>query len=324
MVIEHACAHALPKPWGVLDLRPWSDARQNGDDGGAIGEIRYERPVNAPADSSLLLKLLFTHQPLSIQVHPDDALAHEMGLPRGKAEAWYVLNAAPGAKVALGLNQRLTRLQLREAADDGSISDRVRWQPVSAGDIVVVPAGTIHAIGAGLVIAEIQQRSDATFRLFDHGRRRELHVEQAIAAADAGPFDLQVLPKQITDSRTLLVSNPHFVFERLDLAANSAWRLEAERETWILVVCGGARVGSLDLKTGDAVFAQSDKADIHAGATGMVGLVAYTGVGPVANLLRDLGEPPSVNAARWHGAQAPLPLVPATAPPTGARPETFK
>src|SRR5271168_818806 len=103
MVIEHACAHALPKPWGVLDLRPWSDARRDGDDGGAIGEIRYERPAMAPADSSLLLKLLFTNQPLSIQVHPDDAFAHGMGLPRGKTEAWCVLRAAPEAKVALGL-----------------------------------------------------------------------------------------------------------------------------------------------------------------------------------------------------------------------------
>jgi len=324
MVIEHARAHALPKPWGVRDLRPWSDARRDGDDDGTIGEIRYERPAKAPADSSLLLKLLFTNQPLSIQVHPDDAFAHEMGLPRGKTEAWYILSAAPGAKVALGLDQRLTRPQLREAAGDGSIAGLVRWQTVSADDVVVVPAGTIHAIGAGLVIAEIQQRSDATFRLFDHGRRRELHVEQAIAAADAGPFDLRVAPKQISDARTLLVSNPHFVFERLDLAANSAWRLEAERETWLLVVSGGARVGSFDLKTGDAVFAQSDEADIHAGTAGMVGLVAYTGVGPVANLLRELSEPPSVTAARRHAAPAPIPPPRATAALPGTRLETSK
>ena len=149
---------------------------------------------SAAAAPSLLLKLLFTNQPLSIQVHPDDAYAQSIGLPNGKTEAWYVLSAAPEAKVALGLKRRLTPQQLRQAIDDGSISDLVVWQAVSAGDTIFVPAGTIHAIGAGLVIAEIQQRSDATFRLFDHGRGRELHIDNAIAVADAGPADVQVTP----------------------------------------------------------------------------------------------------------------------------------
>ena len=175
MAIELARTQALPRPWGVVDLRPWNKA---GNNGVPIGEIWYERPGKPTPTPSLLLKLLFTSQPLSIQVHPDDAHAQSMGLPNGKTEAWYVLSAAPGAKVALGLDQRLTRQQLRQAVDDGSISDLVVWQAVSPDDVIYVPAGTIHAIGAGLVIAEIQQRSDATFRLFDHGRQRELHVEQ--------------------------------------------------------------------------------------------------------------------------------------------------
>jgi len=328
MVVERASAHPLPKPWGVLDLRPWSDARH---DGGAIGEIRYERP-DAAAESSLLLKLLFTNQPLSIQVHPDDALAHQMGLPRGKTEAWYILSAAPGAKVALGLDRRLTPQQLREAVGDGSISALVRWRTVAPDDIVVVPAGTIHAIGAGLVIAEIQQRSDTTFRLFDYGRRRELHVEQAIAAADAGPFgpeaDLEaglgVLANPLADARTLLVANAHFVFERLDLAADSAWRLDAERETWLLVVSGGARVGSCDLAPGDAVFAQADCTEIHVGATGMVGLVAYTGASPLPHLLQRSAQPSSPDTGRRQEDHVPVSLTRAKAAPTGARLETTK
>src|ERR1700692_1643395 len=188
MAIELARARALPKPWGVDDLRPWSAA---GHDGIAIGEIWYERPDNEDVAPSLLLKLLFTSQPLSIQVHPDDAFAHSMGLPNGKTEAWYIVNAAPEAKVALGLRRRLTPQQLRTAIDDGSIADLILWRPVSAGDVIFVPAGTIHTIGAGLVIAELQQRSDTTFRLSDSGRGRELHVENAIAVADAGPADLQ-------------------------------------------------------------------------------------------------------------------------------------
>ncbi len=317
MAIEHARAHARPKPWGHADLRPWSGAPQ---DGGVIGEIWYER--SGASHPSLLLKLLFTSQPLSIQVHPDDAYAQSIGLPNGKTEAWYVLSATPDAKVALGLKRRLTRQQLRQAVGDGSIADLVAWQAVSPGDTIFVPAGTIHAIGAGLVIAEIQQRSDATFRLFDHGRQRELHIEDAIAAADAGPADSRVMPTPITDTRTLLNSNAHFVFERIDLAPNSAWCLEAERETWLLVVDGNARAGSFDVARGDAVFAQADRLDLRAGTAGMAGLVAYPGVGLVADLLQRRGRRDTKGTRQRQAARAPTPLKRAKADPMSRHPET--
>jgi mannose-6-phosphate isomerase len=313
MAIEHARAHTLPKPWGVSDLRPWSNVR---DDGNTIGEIWYERTGRTAADPSLLLKLLFTSQPLSIQVHPDDAFAHSMGLPRGKSEVWYVLSAAPDAKVALGLKQRMTPQQLRAAIDDGSISNLVVWRTVSPDDVIFVPAGTIHAIGAGLVIAELQQRSDATFRLFDHGRQRELHIESAMAVANTGPADFPVQPHRLTDERTLLVSSPHFVFEKIDLPANSAWCLEADRETWLLVLSGGARTGSFDVAPGDAVFAQLDRVNIHAGTVGLVGLLAYTGVGPVPDLLQRLGQSDARDARRPHEVQLPTPLTGAKAAPS--------
>lgn len=274
MTIEHARAQALPKPWGVVDPRPWSNT---GRDGQPIGEIWYERSGPAAATPSLLLKLLFTNQPLSIQVHPDDAYARSIGQRNGKTEAWYVLSAAPDARVALGLKRRLTPQQLRAAADDGSIADLVSWRAVYKGETIFVAAGTIHAIGAGLVIAEIQQRSDATFRLFDHGRGRELHIANAIAVADAGPADFRANPTRLTETRTLLISNSHFTFEKIDLAPNSSWCLDAKQETWLLVAGGNARAGSFELATGDAVFAQSDRVDIRAGMTGLTGLVAYTG-----------------------------------------------
>ena len=293
MAIELARTRALPRPWGVVDLTPWSDA---GQEGVRIGEIWYERAAKGPPDPSLLLKLLFTSEPLSIQVHPDDAYAQSMGLPSGKTEAWYVLNAAPGAKVGLGLNRRLTKDQLRSAANDGSIVDLVVWQAVLPNDAIFVPAGTIHAIGAGLVIAEIQQRSDVTFRLFDHGRQRELHIERAVAVADVGPARFLARPNRLTDERTLLVSGRHFVLERIDLPPNSTWCLEAKRETWLLVLSGDANAGSFDVAAADAVFAQSDRVDIRAGTIGMVGLVAYTGIGPVPNLLRRLTQPGAKSA----------------------------
>jgi len=274
MTIEHAHAHSLPKPWGIVDPRPWSSA---GDGANTIGEIWYERSDSTAVPPSLLLKLLFTSQPLSIQVHPNDAYAQSTGQPNGKTEAWHILDAAPEAKVGLGLKRRVSPEQLRHAIDDGSIADLVVWNVAHPGDTIFVPAGTIHAIGAGLVIAEIQQRSDTTFRLFDHGRGRELHIESALAVADAGPADFLVTPTRLTDARTLLLSNSYFTFERIDLTPNSTWRLEAEHETWLLVVSGRARAASFDVTTGDAIFAQSDRVTIHAGRNGLIGLVAYTG-----------------------------------------------
>jgi mannose-6-phosphate isomerase len=321
MAIEHARARALPKPWGVEDLRPWNEAHQVGN---AIGEIWYERSDSAIADPSLLLKLLFTSRPLSIQVHPDDAFARSAGLPRGKNEVWYVLSAAPGAKVALGLRRRLTPLQLRAAIDDGSISDLIVWRAVSADDFIFVPAGTIHAIGAGLVIAELQQRSDTTFRLFDYGSNRELHIENAIVVADAGPADFQLRARQVTAERRLLVSSPDFVFERIDLTANSSWSMEAERETWFLVLNGSATAGLFEVITGDTLFAQLDRVDIHPGAGGLVGLVAYTGGGTIPHLLQRLTQPDSRDVGTPKGVRAPTSLTQAEAAPENGRLEPIK
>ena len=142
MTIEHAHAHSVSKPWGVLDPSPWSNA---GDGAHTIGEIWYERSDPAAVPSSLLLKLLFTNQPLSIQVHPDDAYAQSTGLPNGKTEAWHVLDAASEAKVGLGLKRRVSSEQLRHAIDDGSIADLLVWHLAHPGDTISVPAGTIHA-----------------------------------------------------------------------------------------------------------------------------------------------------------------------------------
>lgn len=320
-MIEHARTRTLPKLWGVEDLRPWSKAHH---DGNAIGEIWYERSDSAAADPSLLFKLLFTSQPLSIQVHPDDTFAHSAGLPRGKTEAWYILSATPEAKVALGLRQRLTPQQFREAIGDGSIADLVAWHTVSQNDVIFVPAGTIHAIGPGLVIAELQQRSDTTFRLFDYGRRRELHIEDAVAVADTGPANFQVRPSQFTAERKLFISSPYFVFERIDLSPNSHWCLEAKRETWLFILSGSAFAGSFDVAMGDALFAQSDRVDIHVGAIGMVGLAAYTGGGPIPHLLRRLKQPSPIDVGQPQEMQVPTSLAQAKASPKNGSLDTIK
>jgi mannose-6-phosphate isomerase len=268
--------------------------------------------------------LLFTNQPLSIQVHPDDAYARSIGLPRGKTEAWYVLSATPDAKIALGLQQHFTPQRLRDAIDDGSIAKLVAWQPVSQGDVIFVPAGTIHAIGAGLVIAEIQQRSDATFRMFDYGRRRELHIDSAVAVANTGPAAFAVVPKRVSNERTLLVSDPHFVLERINVAPNSTWCLAAERETWLLVLTGGARVGSFDVGKGEAIFAQSDRVVIHAGTDGMTCLAAYTGGVPISHLLEAVAKPSALDLKRSNKVRVPAPSPQTKAGPASRRPETIQ
>lgn len=286
MAIEHASVQVVRKPWGIADLHPWSSTDGSGD---AIGELWFQRPdKNAPLPA-LLLKLLFTSQPLSIQVHPDDAFARSIGLPNGKTEAWYILSATPDARVAVGLKRHLTGEELRAAIKDGSIANLTQWRPVSKGDIIFVPAGTIHAIGAGIVLAEIQQRSDATFRLFDYGRPRELHEDSAVAVSDAGPLQIQYCPHRLDQVRTVLVANPHFVLEHVDLAAGSNWTLDANRETWVLVIEGRARIGLTDAKIGDAVFVEADSAGIEPGPDGAGCLIAYPGPDHVVSLLQESG-----------------------------------
>jgi mannose-6-phosphate isomerase len=287
MAIEHASVQVVRKPWGVGDLHPWSGIDGSRD---TVGELWFQRVDENAQNPALLLKLLFTSEPLSVQVHPDDAFARSIGLPNGKTEAWHILSATPEARVAVGLKRHLTPQELRASIKDGSIAGLTRWRPVAKGDTIFVPAGTIHAIGAGIVLAEIQQRSDATFRLFDYGRQRQLHEDSAVAVSDAGPVQTQAGPQRLTAARTAVIANPHFVLERIDLPANSKWALDADRETWLLVIEGCARIGQISASVGDAVFAEADRADLEVGPTGMSGLIAYPGPDPIMALLRESGE----------------------------------
>lgn len=284
MALELARLQAVPKPWGSHDLQPWSGIDHHEV---AIGEIWLQRhdPALAP---TLLLKLLFTREALSIQVHPDDDAAHAMGLARGKTEAWYVLAAEPDAMVALGLRSSLSQAQLRAAIENGSIAGCMSWRSAAAGDVIFVPAGTIHAIGPGLVLAEIQQRSDTTFRLFDHGRQRELHIEHGVAAAYAGPAAKQVPARRLSDARTLLLATAFFTLERFELAAESLWELRAQVETWLLVIAGEGRIGPWRAQVGEGCFLQAETTHLAAGRTGLTCLVAYDAASPSHDLLRPI------------------------------------
>jgi mannose-6-phosphate isomerase len=166
------------KIWGALDLAPWYP-----DPGKKIGEVWFE------ADLPLLVKFVFTSDRLSVQVHPDDAFAAAHENSPGKTEMWYVLRADPGAQLALGFREPITRERLRESALSGEIERLLNWVDVNQGDTFFVPAGTVHAIGAGLALCEVQQHSDITYRLYDYGRPRELHLEKAMQVASTAAFD---------------------------------------------------------------------------------------------------------------------------------------
>jgi mannose-6-phosphate isomerase len=308
MAIEQAFVRVVRKPWGSTDLLPW---RTIAPVDGAVGELWFERADPHAPETALLLKLLFTTQPLSIQVHPDDAFARTLGQDHGKTEAWYILSARPGAQVAVGLNGPLTPPQLRTAIEDRSIAERIQWHDVLKGDVVCIPAGTIHAIGAGLVIAEIQQRSDVTFRLFDYGRTRELHADQAVAATHMAPLSPQAAPLALGNGRTLLAATPYFVLERVDLAPGVAWSLDAQRETWVLMLEGNARVGGLDVAVGGAIFLQGEYAPITAGRRGAKALLAYVADVPQPELLTAVEA--SDPTARPGGSAQPVHPFPSLA-----------
>jgi mannose-6-phosphate isomerase len=163
------------------------------------------------------VKFLFTSDNLSVQVHPEDeyAQAHENG-SAGKTEMWHVLRAEPGARIAVGLKKAETAAQVREAALSGEIVDLLRWVEVHPGETYFLPAGTIHAIGAGLVLCEVQQLSDVTYRLYDFGRGRELHLEKALAVAHFEPYDALV-PRR----GNLLAECEYFRTERMQVQGSA-------------------------------------------------------------------------------------------------------
>jgi mannose-6-phosphate isomerase len=174
----------------------------------------------------LLLKFLDCNRTLSVQVHPNDEQAARLDPPDlGKTEAWVVLAAEPGSKIYAGLHEGVTRDDLAAAVAAGRCEELLHQFEPRVGDCVFIPAGTVHALGAGLVIAEIQQASDTTFRLFDwnrvdaDGKPRALHVEQALAVIDfnRGPVS-PVRPQSTTEpGRERLVASDKFVLDRLTL-----------------------------------------------------------------------------------------------------------
>ena len=256
--------HRVEKPWGRHRL--WPGFADPARDSEPVGEIWFQTPGDSAPE--LLIKYLFTSEKLSVQVHPDDAQAHARGLPRGKDECWVILAAEPDSTIALGTHEPVDAATLRAAALDGSIEGLLDWKPVKAGDFIYAPSRTVHAIGAGITLIEIQQNSETTYRLYDYGRPRELHLEDGVAVADAVPFADAPVPGEVEPGRTILVEGPKFVVERWP-GGDRALRMPAGATGWLVPVRGEGTIGGVAWKagecltvTGSAVLAASPDSDL--------------------------------------------------------------
>ena len=228
----------LPKVWGSEHLEPWYRDR-----GEKIGEVWFEGAAKLP----LLIKFLFTTEALSVQVHPE-----------GKTEMWHILSAEPGARIAAGFREPITEQRLRESALSGEIEQLLEWHEARPGDTFFIPAGTVHAIGAGLVLCEIQQHSDVTYRLFDYGRPRELHLDQGVRVSRLGPHAARQEARE-----GVLVSCPFFTTKKLRVDGE----LRCEAGQTIILLDGNLNIGDQRAQAGEAWYAEAGTTVVKGQAT---------------------------------------------------------
>lgn len=239
----------IEKPWGRNVL----PAPFRASSGQRIGEIWFDPPAVLP---QLLVKYIFTSEKTSVQVHPSDAQTLASGLGRqGKGECWLVIDAKPGAALGIGFRKSTGPDDLRQAALDGSIEALMNWRPVEPGDFFYIPAGTVHAIGPDISLIEVQQNSDITYRLYDYGRPRELHLDKGIAVACGEPY-VDGRHKVVPEHGSLsLVAGPLF---RLDQIEATPPGNVVERYTGPLLVIprdAPVRIGERELAPGECGLA---------------------------------------------------------------------
>ncbi|HEY1754283.1 MAG TPA: type I phosphomannose isomerase catalytic subunit [Bryobacteraceae bacterium] len=240
----------VERVWGSEHLGPWFNVPPGFQNTGAkIGEVWFEGSGDLP----LLVKFLFTSGKLSVQVHPDDAYAAQHHNSLGKTEMWHVLAAEPGAQIAAGFREPVSADRLRAAALSGEIEELLAWHDARPGDTFFIPAGTVHAIGAGLTLCEIQQLSDVTYRLYDYGRPRELHLDQSLAVSHLGPHSARVKPEGM-----VLVSCEHFTVARYECSGKIEFHRGADGlgvPDVLIVIEGEGHVGGALAHCGEAWYA---------------------------------------------------------------------
>ena len=297
--------------WGRRDLHPWHDLRDlpepvgeawlTGPEaiietgplaGSTLGEAVRLHPAAilgaTPADPllaefPLLIKFLFPNDKLSVQVHPNDAEAQAMGQPRGKTECWYVLAAEPGATVALGLKPGVDRAKIEQSVAGNAMEQLLEMVPVAAGDMIFVDAGTVHAIGPGVTLLETQQTSDITYRMYDYGRPRELHLQQGLAVMRTDTRAGKVTPVD-HQGYTRLIEEQYFTVDRYDLAPDSPASLPGWSAGALIALSGSGQVQS----------AEGEPISIHVGQAVLlpVGSAASVLSGPEALSFAHCFAPP--------------------------------
>ena len=283
-----------PRPWGTTDLSPIypnhqfsekiGEAWLTGDQckvgngplaGKSLAEITLQYGAKLVGDAArdpkrfpLLVKFLFPEDKLSVQVHPDDEAARRVGQPWGKTECWYVAQAKPGAQIALGLKPGVTRAQFENAIREDRAEQLLNWINVYTGEMIYVAAGTVHALGPGSIIVETQQQSDVTYRLYDYGRPRELHLKEGLAVVKEKVASGKVMrpaPSKLDGGKNLLaplISAPYFQVEMYDLKTPLTLSTQAgggKHSAQILVALEGCamieapRKAPVTMAKGDAV-----------------------------------------------------------------------
>ncbi len=242
----------VEKPWGRHNLWPgFGDVAQGG---APVGEIWFD--AGPGTDPELLVKYLFTSERLSIQVHPDDIAAQAAGHRRGKDEAWLVLAAEPDATIALGTREVTSREALAAGALDGAIVDMMDWRPVKAGDVIYSAAGAVHAIGAGITLIEVQQNVDLTYRLYDYGRPRELHLKEGIAVSDPVPYVVPPIIGDIGHGRAILCEGGKFVLEQWSWDGTRTVPLPRGLKAWLVPVTGSGAIDGHKFAAGECWIAE--------------------------------------------------------------------
>ncbi len=255
----------VEKPWGRTDI-----PRDFGDFGDRrVGEIWFANPDGD--DAPIMVKFLFTSERLSIQVHPDDEAARAEGFLRGKDECWLILSADDGAELGVGLTAETTRKKLHDAALDGSIVDMIDWRPTAVNDFVYNRAGTIHAIGGGLTVVEVQQNVDCTYRLYDYGRPRELHLDEGLKVSTPGPIhdhrDTVVNP----GANRMLVNGPHFHLVQLANPVDAALLAQASGELFFVPLSTGCAVAGESVALGEAaLLGDASQIELQKGARALL------------------------------------------------------
>jgi mannose-6-phosphate isomerase len=221
-----------------------------------------------PKRFPLLLKFLFPHEKLSVQVHPDDEAARRVGLPCGKTECWYVAHARPGAQIALGLKLGVTREQFALSIEQNRAEEMLNWINVYSGEMIYVTGGTVHTLGPGSIMLETQQQSDTTYRLYDYGRPRELHLKEGLAVIKESSGSGKVVrpaPSKVnggTNRRAPLISAPYFTVDMFELKEPHSFKTQdgsGKRSVQILVAVEGCGIveapgaNAVTLARGDAV-----------------------------------------------------------------------